>query len=95
MFGCIEWIASDPRPGCLPSGADFGIQSFMGCRTDEQMEQIIKFSKGIHFFKYITNAQVAPCPPRLRRIASRTTRTRSSIARLGCLFSVRTGKFSC
>jgi hypothetical protein len=28
------------------------------CRTDEQMEQIIKFSKGIHFFKYITNAQV-------------------------------------
>ena len=26
-------------------------------RTEDQMEQITKFSKGIHFFKYITNAQ--------------------------------------
>lgn len=26
-------------------------------RSEDQMEQITKFSKGIHFFKYITNAQ--------------------------------------
>jgi len=26
-------------------------------RTEDQMEQITKFSKGIHFFKYITNTQ--------------------------------------
>ena len=28
-------------------------------RSEEHMEQITKFSKGIHFFKYITNAQAS------------------------------------
>mmetsp|Transcript_1082 Transcript_1082/g.3368 ORF Transcript_1082/g.3368 Transcript_1082/m.3368 type:complete len:794 (-) Transcript_1082:114-2495(-) len=33
------------------------LESLPNDRSEDQMEQITKFSKGIHFFKYITNAQ--------------------------------------
>mmetsp|Transcript_28233 Transcript_28233/g.44040 ORF Transcript_28233/g.44040 Transcript_28233/m.44040 type:complete len:594 (-) Transcript_28233:188-1969(-) len=67
MDTALRFVAGDSSVVEVPPSKTGASKAWQRCqlaleassdeRSDEQMEQITKFSKGIHFFKYITNAQ--------------------------------------
>ena len=65
-----DWDELQPdtvRAHVMDGGPNRDTRAHAHCRTEEQMEQIIKYSKGIHFFKYITNVQASTRRAQSRR----------------------------